>query len=149
MITFPSILPSAIQNNYSYNHIDNLLVSQLMNGRQKQRRKFFSTPTIVNVQWIFKYGELQIFEAWYAYDVKDGQEWFEVPILTAKVLNVTECRFRKMYTITLRDQYWFVSAELETRTRNLLTEEEFRLFPEFFMDSDIIDLGVNREFPKI
>lgn len=149
MISYPSILPLATKNNYTYNHVEPLIVTQLNSGRKRQRRRFFSVPTIVNLTWIFNNGQMQIFEAFYTYDLKDGAEWFTMPIKTAKVVNDTECRFTGMYNNQLHSEYWFVTAEVETRKRDLITEDEYRHTPELFLHSDIVDLAVNKKFPSV
>ena len=94
-------------------------------------------------------GKRQLFEAWFRDTITDGADWFNMPLLTplgAQDYVLSVCRYlRRSYT--RRGKYWRFSATLELWERPILPPG-WAEFPDFIVNSDILDLAVNREWPE-
>lgn len=138
-----------LQNGISFKPVSPLLRTNQTSGRARQRRLYTSVPTQTPVKWLFKTaGQAQLFEAWYRDKLADGSAWFLMKLKTPLGLNLYKCRFTDIYegpTLT-GGRYWVYSATLELWERPILPSE-WTDFPEFIVNSDILDLAINREWP--
>jgi len=147
-INYPSQLPMPIQDGYSIQHVSPLLRTQMQSGRARQRRIFTSVPSMVSVSFFFQsVGEAQLFEGFFQHTLKDGAEWFNMPLKTPMGSKNYECRFTDIYgPIEPQNDYWRTSAQIEIRERE--TIGAWAEFPDFITYQDIIDLAINREMPE-
>lgn len=148
-ITYPDNMLTPIQDGYSVQHASPLLRSQMVSGRARQRRIFTSVPSFVSVNFFFEtQGQIQFFEVFYRYKLKDGAEWFNCNLKTPIGTKNYECRFVDIYgPLTLEGEYWQTSAQLEIIERETLSADWAEV-PELLIGSDIIDLAINREWPS-
>jgi hypothetical protein len=148
-INYPTQLLMPIQDGYSVQHVSPLLRTQMQSGRARQRRIFTSVPSMVSVSFFFQSaGEAQLFEGFFQHTLKDGAEWFNMPLKTPMGSKNYECRFTDIYgPIEPQNDYWRTSAQLEIRERETITAE-WVAFPEFVTQQDIIDIAINRELPE-
>lgn len=151
MKVYPDYLPRPLRRNYDLNHKSPFARTEMVTGRARQRRTFQSVPTIATLEWYMKPEQAQLFEAWFKYDITDGAEWFEIDLKTpVGHMAPYMCRFTEMYqgpTINDADD-WEFSAELEIRERPVLGEFWYRNGQSLIMNSSIIDLAINREWPS-
>lgn len=147
-IYYPAGLPRGLHSGRTYQLVSPLLRSALTNGRARQRRKFTSVPQGAEIKWIFTDVQAQAFEAWWHDQLIDGVNWFECPLETPLGYSFYTCRFTGVYKGPNRSgpNLWTYSAELELRERAVLNPG-WGEFPEFLLESDIIDLALNREWP--
>lgn len=154
MERYPEQLPLARRQNYGINHVSPMARTGMVTGRARQRRTFTSVPSLVTTLWIFTPQEGTLFEAWFRYTLKDGTEWFEMPLRTP--LNggsyprssLYKCRFTGMYQGPEPiGPKWQYTAELEIWERPTLAPG-WEQFPDYILHADIIDLAVNREWPE-
>ncbi|MGO3868926.1 MAG: hypothetical protein ACTJH7_02515 [Alcaligenes sp.] len=149
-INYPVGLPMPVRDGYGIKHTQPFQRTQMEDGRARQRRRFSSVPSTVNVSWIFKSdNEAALFEAWFRDAVNDGAEWFNSPLKTPIGEGQYVCRFVSMYTgpDPIGARAWRVNAVLETWERPLLPPG-WGQFPEFVLGSSIIDIALNREWPE-
>ena len=119
-------------------------------GRARQRRAFISTPTQANVQWFFENdAQAQLFEGWYHETITDGADWFFMRLQTPLGVEFYKCRFTDIYQgpTLVAPIYWQFSATLELWTRPVLGDG-WAEFPDYIINSSIIDIALNREWPE-
>lgn len=149
-IDYPKELPMPVQDGYSMSHVSPLQRTQMASGRARQRRRFTSVPTMVQVKWFFeKDGQAQYFELFFRSTLRDGAEWFNMPLRTPMGVRMYECRFTDIYDNMQLDatMYWTWTAELEIRERAVI-DSAWADFPQFVVGSDIIDRATNRAWPE-
>lgn len=152
MIEYPIYLPAPLLSGYELSTADPTLRTQLVTGRARQRRRYTSVPTFANCTWLMDARQAAFFEAWYKRVLLDGSQWFTCRIKTTETATGTIdhiCRFVGFYsgpTLTARER-WSFTATLELRDRPLMPEG-WEQFPDFWFNSDIIDLAINREWPE-
>lgn len=148
-IDFPRGLPCFLREDYDINHIQPFTRTTMESGRSRQRRKFTSVPSMVDVSLICTNGQAMAFEAWFRDAIHDGADWFNARLKTPKGFEPYVCRFAGMYDgprLTGRS-LWKFTATLEIFERPLLPTG-WGLVPDMVAGMDIIDLAVNREWPK-
>ncbi|MEX2990324.1 hypothetical protein [Serratia fonticola] len=149
-INYPfDYLPCVLKDGFGLQAISPLKRTDLVTGRARQRRAFTSTPTQSGVQWILTDGEAQAFEAWFRDVLTDGTAWFNMPLMTPIGKRLYACRFTDIYQGPTPEGglYWRYSATLELWERPL-PPPGWGNFPEFLAGQNIIDLALNREWPK-
>lgn len=152
-INYPAGLPLALRQGRSTQHGTPFIRTQLDSGRARQRRRFTSVPSVQTFVWFFTDLECRVFEAWFRDAVQDGAAWFSMPVRTPLPEDLRTplvCRFVQMYTgpdIIGRDR-WKISATLEVWERPLFPPG-WGLLPDYMMGSDIFDMAMNREWPRL
>ena len=143
-------LPIPLQNGFGMKPVSPLLRTEMTSGRARQRRQYTSTPTQAGVTWSFKKdAQAQLFEVWYRETINDGAAWFYMNLKTPKGVESYKCRFVDIYEgpILLSGKYWQYSATLELWERPILAPGRAE-FPDYIVNSNIIDLALNREWPQ-
>lgn len=149
-INYPrDYLPLPLQDGYGLKPVSPLLRTPMVSGRVRQRRRYTSTPTEASVIWLFTDTQAQVFEAWYRDAINDGASWFNMPLKTPVGTRDYVCRVVDIYegpTLT-GGRYWRYSASLELWERPL-PPVGWGNYPELLAGSSIIDIAINREWPK-
>ena len=147
-IYYPDGLPRGLYSGRTYQLQSPLLRSDLDSGRARQRRRFTSVPEGVSVSWLFDDAQGVTFEAWWRDALTDGVSWFECPLDHPLGYDLYACRFTDVYKGPIRvgPQLWSYTADLEIRNRIAL-DADWGLFPDFIVNSGIIDYALNREWP--
>lgn len=143
-------LPMPLQDGYAYQPISPLKRTEMTTGRARQRRAYTSTPTQANVQWFMETDEqAQLFEAWYRETITDGAAWFLMKLQTPLGVEFYKCRFVDIYQgpTLVAPIYWQFSATLELWKRPVLGDG-WAAFPDYIINSSIIDVALNREWPE-
>lgn len=143
-------LPMPLQDGYSYQPVSPLKRTEMTTGRARQRRAYTSTPTQANVQWFMESDQqAQLFEAWYRETITDGAAWFLMKLQTPLGVEFYKCRFVDIYQgpTLVAPIYWQFSATLELWKRPVLSDG-WAAFPDYIINSSIIDLALNREWPE-
>lgn len=150
-INYPAdYLPIPLQDGYGLKPVSPILRTDLVSGRARQRRLYTSTPTQAAVSWSFSDPEGQLFEAWHRDTIHDGADWFNMPLRSP--LGTTDlyvCRFVDIYEGPTIEggNYWRYTAVLELWERPILPPD-WGNFPDYIINSNIIDLALNREWPE-
>lgn len=147
-IDYPTGLPTPQRSGYEVNHASPLIRTELQSGRARQRRRYTSVPSTATVTFNFTQPQAQVFEGWFRWTLADGTEWFNVTLRTPLGLMPYECRFANMYTgpQLVGVDRWQVQATLEIRDRQTLPSS-YSLLPQLVLQSDILDVAINREWP--
>lgn len=150
-IDYPAELPTPQRSGYGLQHVSPFARTEMTTGRNRSRRTFTSVPTRVPLTWLFTNQQAQIFEAWFAYGIDDGTQWFNIDLTTpAGRLAPYECQFTSMYNgpTLIGIDHWQITAEVEIRERPLLPKEWYLYGKELVLASDIIDVAANKEWPE-
>lgn len=143
-------LPLPLMEGYGLKPVSPLLRTELVTGRARQRRQYISTPTQATVKWTFKTdGESQLFEAWFRDVIKDGSLWFQMKLHTPLGLEYRKCRFVDIYEgpTLIPPKYFQFSATLELYERPILPVG-FGEYPDLVVNSGLLDIAVNQEWPE-
>lgn len=150
-INYPSeYLPCPLKENFGLKPTSPLISTTMVTGRRKQRRAYASTPTQTPVAWIFTDGQAQYFEAWVRDTLVDGANWFNMPLLTPLGQQDYVCRFTDDFydgPTPEGGMYWRYTATLELWERPILPPG-WAEFPDYIVNSDILDLALNSEWPE-
>lgn len=150
-IVYPhDYLPMPLQDGYAFQPLSPLLRTQMTTGRARQRRAYISTPTQANVQWFMETdAQAQLFESWYRDSITDGADWFMMKLQTPIGVELYKCRFTDIYQgpALSAPNYWKFSATLELWQRPVL-DGSWAEFPDYIINSSIIDIALNREWPE-
>jgi len=149
-IDYPSDLPWPVRDGYDTNHVSPFTRTNMESGRARQRRKFSSVPSVVNVTWIFN-GDNQAaaFELWFQQNIHDGADWFNCPLKTPVGEKQYVCRFTDMYRgpTLVGLCAWRVTATLEVWERPLLPPD-WAILPDYILHADIFDIALNKKWPE-
>lgn len=143
-------LPVPLQDGLAYKPVSPLLRTSLTSGRTRQRRLYVSVPTQASVKWFFKKPiHAQVFEAWYRDQLNDGTAWFYMKLKTPLGVEQYKCRFADIYDgpALLAGKFWQFTATLELWERPVLSPG-WGEFPDYIVNSSIIDLALNREWTE-
>lgn len=143
-------LPIPLQEGFGFKPISPLLRTRMTSGRSRQRRLYTSVPTEASVTWLFgKDTQAQLFESWYRDVLFDGAAWFYMRLKTPLGLQFYKCRFTDIYEgpTFMRPKFWQFTATLELWDRPLLPPG-WAEFPDYIINSSIIDLALNQEWPE-
>lgn len=145
---YPASLPPPLKGDRAFQLVDPLVSSSSENGQTRWDRRFTATPASTPVTWIFTDAQAQAFQAWYRDQLRDGAEWFEMPLRSPIGREVEQCHFVAAYAGPVRSGYdrWRVTANLVLRRMPLPPMGEGE-FPDDIVYSEIFDLTINREWP--
>ncbi|HGO5393647.1 TPA: hypothetical protein ACK2W2_002290 [Klebsiella michiganensis] len=123
--------------------------TKFQSGHERQRRVSSSVPTKTDVYWLFTDGQAQAFEAWFRDVIKDGQSWFNMPLMTPIGTKKYVCRFTDIYEGPTPEggMYWRYSANIELRERPMVPVG-WGHYPEYLVNSGLLDIAVNQEWPE-
>jgi hypothetical protein len=105
---------------------------------------------MVPVSFLLNDSQAQVFQAWFKYEINDGVDWFNCKLDSDMGLKDYECRFTEMYQgpQLVGRRHWRFTAELEIIERQVIDEAWYTYGLQYVAGSSIIDLAVNREWPK-
>lgn len=147
-IDFPSELPDFRREGFSLKYEDEIQRTGMASGRARQRRTFEKVPIIANVSIELNDYQAQLFERWYAKDLK-AVNWFNLHIRLPSS-SKTVARFTKKFTgPTLLGMLWVYSFELEIFEQEFVDGDYLSIVPQFVKYSSIFDLAVNKEWPGV
>lgn len=150
LIMQPSWLPEPLRDGFGFQHINPKVESTFISGRSLPRRGYTSTPTRVNVGWLFRDQEAALFESWFRNVLTDGVAWFAMKLRTPLGVDYYKARFVGIYegpNLTPQANLWSVTAEMELFQRPLLASGWVE-YPEGYLGRSIIDYAANREWPR-
>lgn len=148
MHKYPALLPAPLKADRSFQMVDPLVSTPFDSGQTRWDRQFTDVPTATPVSFIFTDAQCQAFEAWYRDVLRDGSEWFELPLRSPIGRNNEEAHFIKAYSGPARMGFdrWKITANILLRRRPLPPMGEGD-FPDDIIFSELFDLTINRELP--
>lgn len=149
MIQYPAELSLPLQEGYGLSTVDPMRATQMVTGRTRYRVRYSYVPTEVKFNFNFSEAEAGFFEAWYARTLNNGFEWFEMTLQTPAGFTTYQVHFKGIYQGPDLTQItrWRYSAVLQLKQRPMIPEG-WEQFPEYWFNKNVIDLAVNREWPK-
>lgn len=147
-INYPEGLPSPLWASNQNSVVSPNQRTNMDSGRARQRRKFSSVPVMRTATFIMTDVQARQFELWYKVDLKDGTEWFNIPLRHPIGFLPQVCRIVGVYNgpVAFGARMWQYSATLEIWERPLLNDE-WAILPSFIENPEIFDLAMNREWP--
>lgn len=149
-INYPGdYLPCPLKEGFGLKPTSTLKRTTMVTGRARQRRAYRSVPTETAVSWIFSDAEAQLFEAWFRDVLNDGQAWFNMPLLTPVGSRNYVCRFTDIYEGPTPEggMFWRYTARIELWERPMVPPP-WGNYPEWIAGSSLLDIAINKEWPK-
>jgi len=150
-INYPKdYLPCPLKDGFGLKPVTPLKSTQMTTGRRRQRRAYTSVPTETAIAWIFNDSQAQAFEAWVRDSLNDGQAWFNMPLLTPAGERDYVCRFTEDFyegPTPEGGMYWRYTARLELWERPMIPAP-WGNYPEWVTGSSLLDIALNKEWPK-
>lgn len=144
---FPDSLPSPLRSGYGFKPENNIIRTEMVSGRARQRVAYTSVPTYSDLSWILTAVQAQLFEAFAA---EVGGDWFSLKLKAPTGFYYQDCRFTETPNgpeLIGRDLWGFkVRAELKDRP---MLDESYALVPGMVMMQDILDVAINQEWPDV
>jgi hypothetical protein len=149
MIQYPSQLPVPLQDGYAINTDNPKLSSVMASGRVRERRRFTTVPTLIQVRWNMDQNQAAYFESWFRTALVDGTEWIEGTLLTPIGFKPYIYKIRGMYDgpTLVQVSRWEFTALVELLERPLMPPE-WLPFPDLWFGMNIIDVAMNKEWPE-
>ena len=143
-------LPMPLQEGYGFQPVSPLKRTQLITGRARQRRAYTSTPTQASITWFMETDAQGLaFESWFRDALSDGAAWFMMKLQTPAGIKFYKCRFTDIYQgpVLVAPIYWKDTATLELWERPL-APAPWGNYPEWIVGSSLLDIALNKEWPK-
>lgn len=125
MAAFPSVLPRP--SGYRLRPDKPNISTEMERGPRRQRRISDTSPTLIPLQWRMTQAQFQVFEAFHANELNDGNAWFTIDLYNG--MGYTNYNARILdgeFTADYRGfDNWEVSATLEILSRPVLTEGSY------------------------
>jgi len=111
---YPVQLPCPLRSGYSITPENNIIRTQMVTGRARQRVAYTSIPSYVDLSFIFNVQEAKTFESWAKFI---GGDWFNIRLKTPTGYAAHECRFMEVPQGPTLDggNLWRYKAKAETR----------------------------------
>ena len=144
---YPSNLPCPLRAGYNINPENNIIRTQMVSGRARQRVQYTSVPAYADLSWIFTAQEGQVFESW---SISAGADWFSIKLKTPLGYYLHECRFMEtpQGPSLIGVDLWGYKAKVEIRDRAVIEGSYGEFAPALVLMSDIIDIALNQEWAE-
>lgn len=157
MIVWPDVFPAVMRENYQLKRGNNLLTTDMQSGLSRTRRVFENVPTSVTASFITTSAEGMAFEMWYKSALKDGTEWFEMPLAephsssnSAVKTTYYRARFTEKYSgpELIGVAAWKYTMQLIALPIPDTVDPDYGNWPEYVIDANIFDVAMNRYWPE-
>jgi len=144
---YPAILPAPLRAGYNINPENNIIRTQMVSGRARQRVAYTSVPAYADLSWLFTALEGMIFESFVA---AAGGDWFMISIKSPIGYIAQECRFMEspqgpqLVGVNL----WSYKAKVELREKPSLDPSYALYYPSIILQLDIFDRAMNEAWPQ-
>lgn len=123
MINFPPELkPQRV--GATYKPVSPTKTTLMQNGRNIVRKVFTQTPVFFDAEFVFDDQQSQVFERFFANELKNGLEWFSMNVLQPHGLTELTLRFKGAYIgpqifglPNATERKWLYKATFEIYTR--------------------------------
>lgn len=142
-------LPLPLDKSYEFSTVDPLQTTGLESGRARVRQMWEEVPQTLPVEFIMTKAQGAYFELWHRKRISYGAAWFTLKLETVTGNNYRQVRFYGMYKgpLNLGNDLVRYTAQLEVFEHETL-DEKFLDFPQLVTGFSIIDVAVNRDWPK-
>ena len=154
-INYPDGLPTPLRADYGLQHTDNVLRTQLGNGRSRKEILHAPGPTLITAKFRMRPAQAQVFEGFYWRTLNSGVLQFNMKLLSPLGLQVYEdVEFAGLYNGPMplansrggNERIWEFSAQLQMNKPPIISEEEAS-FPNEIIYSSVFDRNMNRDWP--
>lgn len=154
-INYPEGLPIPLRADYALQHTDNVLRTQLGNGRSRKEILHGPGPTTVTARFRMRPGQAQVFEGFYWRTLKSGVLKFNMKLLSPLGLQVYEdVEFAELYNGPTPlpnsrggdDRIWEFSAQLLINKAPIISEAEMAN-PDEILLASLFDFNMNKDWP--
>lgn len=154
-IAWPSYFPIALRAGYGVQAADVVARTPMEGGPQRLRQIAPPGPEQIPVSWIMSSAVLQMFRAYWIYDLASGSALVDLPLLTDGALAMQTINFVGAYRQELVGaKTWRVSATVETRRPKVLSASDYQGLAEaggpdgFTAAEDQLNTTVNVDLPE-
>ncbi len=120
--------------------------TEMDSGRVRQRDRFGVSLETYNAKWLFLGSEFEAFKAFFADDITNGLDWFNLPFpgedgsgdLVTKVVRIVGAVYSKVYVPV---NQWEVSLSLEVQVAQSIPDPELDIMP--LLRQDVIEVTEN------
>jgi len=142
---FPEVLPSPLRSGYGFAPENNIIRTEMVSGRARQRVAYTSVPTYNNLSWILTAVQSQVFEAFAA---QVGADWFSIRLKAPTGFYLQDCRFTETPTgpELVGVDLWGYKVKAELKDRPML-DSSYSLAPGMVLMQDILDIALNEKWP--
>jgi hypothetical protein len=122
---WPETLPPPRVEGYSLSPRPSLLRTEMETGAARHRLRSLTAHYQVQAEWRFSEFQFAVFDAWWAFNTRLGEQWFVLPLAVPLDVQAVEARFLAPWQAELLPaRRWRVAAQLEIRNLQRLTAEE-------------------------
>lgn len=148
MEQYPDYLPLPLRDGYGLTSADPIRATPMVTGRPTFRVMQTSVPMQVAVNFNFSQAEAGLFEAWFAQQLNNGFELFQMKLQTPAGFKLYQCRFMRMYQGPQLVQItrWRYSANLFMLERPLIPDGWLGA-PTFWLNKSAFDISMNKDWP--
>ncbi|WP_237673836.1 hypothetical protein [Vreelandella profundi] len=155
-INYPDGLPIPLRADYGLEHTDNVLRTQLGNGRSRKEILHAPGPSEITAKFRMRPGQAQAFEGFYWHTLNSGILKFNMKLLSPLGIQVYEdVEFAELYNgpVPLSNsrggehRIWEFSAQLLLNKAPIVSAEEMQ-YPDEIIYSSIFDRTMNKHWPK-
>ena len=142
---FPASLPCPLRSGYGFSPENNIIRTEMVSGRARQRTAYTSIPTYNTLSWIFTAVQAQVFDSFVE---QAGGGWFSLKLKTPLGYFLHDCRFTETPTgpELVGVDLWAYKVRAELRERPML-DASYGLIPNMVLMQDIFDIALNQEWP--
>jgi hypothetical protein len=122
---FPSVLRGCIRVSAGYDlePATSFNRTDMEVGAPRQQPRDPGAPVALSCSMEFSREQLDIFEGWYRYKIRDGADWFQMPVATGRGVTLEDVRFTRAARPRMQaGGVWMVQCALELRTMPLMSE---------------------------
>lgn len=125
MLSIPDGIPLPLRDGYGFSPVSPIQRTTMYSGRARQRRRFFSVPTMVSVTWFCTAEQARLFEGWVKWGIGYA-DWFLCPLKSPLGLMPTKARFSDIYQgpELVGVNMWRYTATLEVFELPVISEAE-------------------------
>lgn len=113
-IPFPTTLLPAPSFAFSINTQSAITRTTIQGGKARQRRRTRKPTNLVTATWELDSTQISIFRSWFEDALKNGENWFTIPLKLSRSSKIFQMRFTQGYTTNhVPVNNWSVNASLE------------------------------------
>ena len=142
---FPANLPCPLRAGYGFTPENNIIRTEMVSGRARQRVAYTSIPTYNTLSWILTAVQAQVLESFVE---QVGADWFSIKLKAPTGYYLQDCRFMETPTgpELVGVDLWAYKVRAELRERPMLNAS-YSLIPNMVLMQDIFDIALNQEWP--
>ncbi|WP_110642434.1 hypothetical protein [Salinicola sp. CPA57] len=123
MIQYPEALPIPLLENYQLQDVDPLLRTPMESGTTRNRQRYISVPTDLQVAHLFSPEQYEMFCGWWVHIIKDGAIPYSARMRTATGLGPRKVQPTGVHQDSWLGRHWKVTYPVRVLTRDVPSEQ--------------------------